>query len=155
MKRTIKTLGNHVTSSLPKKEKALLLDVVYEIDGKLVRMNQLLKANARPIGVIVPYITQEGQEKELIVYYDDEHSMLSLSDARIYAWYKFPCYQGSHWRVKNTKDDQHMREMLPIINALCRRLGGKSVSGLYIDSEARNQLVTPKHKIRYVCDVPV
>jgi hypothetical protein len=134
-------------------KKCLKLDVIYDVDGELVRTNQLLQDNATPIGVIVPFTAGNQQKKELIVYYDDEHSMLSLRDAKIFAWYSLPCYQGCHWRIKSASDDARMKKLLPQVNELCRKLGGKSINGKYIDGDAFDQLVTPKHKIRYVCDI--
>lgn len=162
MRRTVKsnaeqpalqTKPAEVMSPKTHVKKSLLLDVLYEVDGELVRTNEFLKDKVCPVGVIIPFTAKDGQKREFIVYYDDEHSMLSLRDAKLYAWYKLPCYHGNHWRIKNAKDDTRMRKLLPTINELCRKLGGKSINGKYIDGDAFDQLVTPKHKIRYVCDI--
>lgn len=132
----------------------IILDVIYLVDGNLVRTNQLLTGKVQPVGVIVPYKGEHGQTKEFIVYYDDEHAMLSYNKAKLYAWNKLPCYQGNHWRVKNIKDDARMKEILPTVNELCRKMGGRSIKGKYIDSQnIREQKITPQHKIRYVCDI--
>ena len=130
-----------------------LLDIIYLVNGEFVRTNQLMKGEVQPIGIIVPY-TVHNKKQEFIVYYDDEHAMLSYTQAKVYAWHRLPCYQGNHWRVKSSTDDSHMSNLLPVINELCRKMGGKSIKGLYIDSlNIRNQKVTPQHKIRYVCDI--
>ena len=171
MARTSKNEAETRSSSTPKKAsrhgkssksapsktnaaKTILLDIVYLVDGDLVRTNQLMKGQVQPIGVVIPYVAEHGQNREFIVYYDDEHAMLSYNAAKVYAWHRLPCYQGNHWRVKNAMDDARMRTILPVVNELCRKMGGKSIKGKYIDGQnVRDQKVTPQHKIRYVCDI--
>lgn len=131
------------------------IDALYLVDNEYVRTNRLLysESGVRPVAVIVPYINQNVR-CECAVFYDDEHAVIPLRNAKMYARQKIKPFCGKRWRVKSSLDDTRIKPYLPVINEMCKKMGGREIKGNYHDGGTGyldgNDAT---YKIRYACDV--